>query len=217
MGITYNKKLNCYSANIHGKQFLYAVSKYGPMAKLLAEQSLKDEKRHKHIFEDNNNSLIMKIYHAPTDTIYDVFIDKEDLPLVEPYKWYINTPQNAKTLYVANDKLGKLHRYLMNPKEDEIIDHINRNGLDNRRKNLRITTASINSRNMDTKSCNKLGQNGVAYCKAEKNKSARYRVHWQDSNKKFRTKSFSIAKYPDALKRAIAFRKKMEKENNYLA
>ena len=82
------------------------------MAKLLAEQSMKDEKRHQHIFEERENDVVMKVYHAPIDTVYDVIIDKEDQPLVEQYKWYINTPQNARTLYVANDKLGKLHRFL---------------------------------------------------------------------------------------------------------
>lgn len=217
MGVTYNARNNCYSANIHGKQFVYAVNKHGPMAKLLAEQSMKDEKRHQHIFEEKDNDVIMKIYHVSTNNVYDIIVSKQDVPLIEKYKWYINVPQNARTLYVANDKLGKLHRYLMDAKENEIVDHINRNGLDNRRENLRITTASMNSRNMATKSCNKFGQNGVAYCPAEGKHAARYRVHWQDSEKKFRTKSFSIAKYPDALERAIAFRKQMEKENGYLA
>lgn len=217
MAITYNTRYNHYSANVHGKQFVYAVSRHGPMAKLLAEQSMKDEKRHQHIFEERENDVVMKVYHVPMDTVYDVIIDKEDQPLVEQYKWYINTPQNARTLYVANDKLGKLHRFLTGAKEDEVVDHINRNGLDNRRENLRITTASMNSRNMSTKSSNKLGQNGVAFCPAEGKHAARYRVHWQDSEKKLRTKSFSITKYPDALERAIAFRKQMEKENGYLA
>ena len=108
-----------------------------------------------------------------------------------------------------------MHRFLMNAPEDMVVDHINRNGLDNRRENLRLTTASMNSRNMETKASNKLGCNGVAYCPAEGKHSARYRVHWQDESKKFRTKSFSIKKYPDALERAIAFRKLMEKEHGY--
>lgn len=213
MGVTYKSYERAYSANVHGKQFSYSVGRHGPLARLLAEESMKDEKRHYHIFEERDDCYAMKVYHAPTDTVYDVLISKEDIDRVEGYKWYINVPQNARTLYVANDRLGKLHRLLANASENDIVDHINRDGLDNRRENLRLTTASLNSRNMDTKSCNKLGHNGVAYCPGE----GRYRVHWQDENQRFRTKSFSVNKYPDALERAIAFREQMERENGYNA
>lgn len=44
MAVTFNKKNNAYIANINGKQFSYSISKYGPLAKLLAEKSLKEKK-----------------------------------------------------------------------------------------------------------------------------------------------------------------------------
>jgi len=40
-----------------------------------------------------------------------------------------------------------LHRYLLNPPEDMLVDHINGCGLDNRRENLRIVTPTENNRN----------------------------------------------------------------------
>lgn len=45
----------------------------------------------------------------------------------------------AKTLY--------LHREIMKPTSDMVVDHINGNGLDNRRENMRVVTKSENSLN----------------------------------------------------------------------
>lgn len=215
--VTYVQKINAYRGHHAGnkKDFVYAVNKYGPMAEILATKSSIENIRYQHLIEEKDDYAIVKIYHAPTDTVFDILIDKDDIERVEGYKWYINTPDNARTLYVANDKLGKLHRYLLNVQNsDDIIDHINRNGLDNRKSNLRITTASINSRNMDTKSCNKCGCNGVSYEAPTKGGLGRYKAKWMEGNR-LKSKSFALSKFPNALELAIEYRKKKEKENFY--
>lgn len=48
---------------------------------------------------------------------------------------------------VKNGKLVRMHRLVMNPSDDEIVDHKNGDTLDNRMENLRITNYSGNSRN----------------------------------------------------------------------
>lgn len=48
----------------------------------------------------------------------------------------------------------KLHDFLMDAKEGEEVDHMNHNGLDNRRENLRITIKLYNSKNRKSKNSN---------------------------------------------------------------
>jgi len=77
---------------------------------------------------------------------FDVLCDEQDAHLFEKYTYHIN--KKKYTNYVRRKtsmKLGKertvfLHRDIMNPPEGKVIDHINENGLDNRRENLQIIT-----------------------------------------------------------------------------
>ncbi len=98
----------------------------------------------------------MNKYHINRNTVYielqnghEAIIDRADLMLVKNYHWYAK--KDANTYYVrASIGKGKkvlLHRYLLNPPKDLVVDHINGNGLDNRRKNLRFATHQENSFN----------------------------------------------------------------------
>lgn len=87
--------------------------------------------------------------------------DKMDLQGVKKYVWNLTTGDH----YVSCNKDRKtllMHRLIMGfPKE---IDHINGNGLDNRRKNLRIVTRMQNTWNM--KKTHGSGRFiGVCFCK----------------------------------------------------
>ena len=68
-----------------------------------------------------------------------ILIDTEDFERVKDYKWVY-----ANYNYARNGKLGLMHRFIMNAKKDELIDHINQNKLDNRKCNLRLTNKVIN-------------------------------------------------------------------------
>jgi len=79
-------------------------------------------------------------------------IDEEDLPLVEGHHWYAMRNRNS---FYALRKVGPscarrkiwMHRVIVNAKEDSQVDHINGDGLDNRRANLRQCTNQENGWN----------------------------------------------------------------------
>jgi len=60
----------------------------------------------------------------------------------------------------SSRKTYALARILLQPKEDQVVDHINRNPLDNRRCNLRIATVRQNTLNVIAK--NNTGLIGVS-------------------------------------------------------
>lgn len=85
-------------------------------------------------------------------------IDDEDLLKLSKYKWYAH--KDGKTWYAerhserVNGKSHKIkmHRCIITPPHGMEIDHLNGDGLDNRRENLRVVTHRINLQNRhDTK------------------------------------------------------------------
>ncbi|GAA0857706.1 hypothetical protein GCM10008916_12500 [Clostridium nitritogenes] len=90
-------------------------------------------------------------------------IDNQDIERCKEIKWYY--AKNKDSEYIEGTYKGKkvkLHRYILNAKEKQIlIDHINRNTLDNRKSNLRLATNKENSFNKSIRSDNKSGYSGV--------------------------------------------------------
>lgn len=76
-------------------------------------------------------------------------IDLEDVEKCKQFKWHIRRAPN--TNYAVSSEYPKrrfLHQLIMNYYDlDMDIDHINRNGLDNRKSNLRIISHSKNITN----------------------------------------------------------------------
>jgi len=79
-------------------------------------------------------------------------VDPEDFETLNLFKWC--AAKDYETFYAIryariNNKNTtiKMHRQIMNAKENDIVDHRDKNGLNNTRENLRIATASQNNAN----------------------------------------------------------------------
>ena len=72
-------------------------------------------------------------------------VDDDDFESVNQYKWYFSSTGYAERRHGKGKLL--LHRFIMNPKNDLQVDHINGNRLDNSRSNLRLATRTENARN----------------------------------------------------------------------
>lgn len=70
-----------------------------------------------------------------------ILIDDEDYDKVSKYEWHYSSG------YAVNSFNLRVHRLIMNPPHNLVIDHINHNRLDNRRSNLKICTQFENSQN----------------------------------------------------------------------
>ena len=67
--------------------------------------------------------------------------DKEDYEKIRNYRWY---KDKDGYIYTTKNGVNRLHRFLIDCPEGMVIDHINRNPLDNRKVNLRVCTIQEN-------------------------------------------------------------------------
>lgn len=77
-------------------------------------------------------------------------VDASDSTLAAQYKWHARPRSDGMGWYVHNGNGKRLHRLLLDAGPGEVVDHVNGNGLDNRRRNLRLGTQSQNCVNRRT-------------------------------------------------------------------
>ena len=77
-------------------------------------------------------------------------VDEDDYERVSKYKWWVVEKPRTKYAmgYVEGDQV-LLHRFIADAPPGTMMDHINRDGLDNRKSNLRFVTRSQNGANCE--------------------------------------------------------------------
>lgn len=103
-------------------------------------------------------------------------VDDLDFDSLNVHTWnFLKSGGYARRASGGKDIL--MHRVILNAPQDKDVDHINGNGLDNRRSNIRICSTSENMRNRKTHKNNKCGVKGVRFHKKVQKWDARIQVN----------------------------------------
>lgn len=92
---------------------------------------------------------------------YQLFVDEQDEDILK-YGWCALV--DKYTVYAKATIDGEywlLHRFLLRPRPHQLVDHIDKNGLNCRRKNLRVCDRSQNSSSAKLRCNNPTGYRGV--------------------------------------------------------
>lgn len=113
----------------------------------------------------NNTYAEVVMYDLNKEECARTIIDLDDVELISNYKWSYDKSHHyaytrVNTVYLSMQQLLMKTKTLGN---SVVVDHIDRNGLNNRKDNLRITNKSVNAINAGLRSNNKSGITGVSF------------------------------------------------------
>lgn len=122
--------------------------------------------------EKRNRSIRIEgnIAYVPLTKGYEAIIDAADAPLVEGYAWkaFVDTRRVYATTEIGgrkNKTAIRMHRLIMDAPDGLDVDHIDHNGINNRRHNMRLCTRSENLQNQRRRLDNTSGFKGVNFYK----------------------------------------------------
>jgi hypothetical protein len=108
-------------------------------------------------------------------------VDDEDYEMVNRWKWktrkFRHTNYAMRNYWYKQDKSRTItmHHLIIGRKEGYVVDHINGNGLDNRRCNLRHVTSRQNAQNLHIRKLSKYI--GVSWYKQTKKWQAQIKIN----------------------------------------
>ena len=129
------------------------------------------------------------IIESPKHGKHTVLIDEGDWELVSQYNWYLWSGNTHNTLYAKTNKLGYLHRLVLDAPPGTMIDHANGNGLDNRKANLRFCDKAQNQANQRRNNSNSSGYKGVARVSKT---SSKWRAYIRNDYKQIHLGNFTL-------------------------
>lgn len=114
------------------------------------------------VYLDDHAEIILRTKYG--EECGRVLIDLEDVDSVSQYKWC-----NSGGHVLCRTEHIWLHRLVLGITDSTlIVDHINRNGFDNRKQNLRLCTPQQNCMNKSIQNNNTSGTPGVSWRKDRK-------------------------------------------------
>lgn len=160
-----NRTYNLQGYKCVCSKHMHQILKYGkPIDKISRTNSDLND------YRIENNKAIFNLYGQNNIKNGEFIIDYEDLEKVKYHKWRISHSHVVTGQPEKGQQKDLSHIVLGLSKEDIttkkiIIDHINGNGFDNRKNNLRICTQKENTLNKSFMSNNTSGFIGVSYRK----------------------------------------------------
>ncbi len=115
----------------------------------------------KNVWIEKTNENYLECYTSNGELLF--FTDLDLKEVLKKYNWCKFANGYAST-HIEGRQIP-IHRFLLKPAEDKVVDHINRNKKDNRITNLRIVDKSLNAFNCDLRKTNKSGYTGVWFRK----------------------------------------------------
>ena len=124
----------------------------------------------------------------------ECLVDWDDLQKIAPFHWNVGNDGYARA--TSHGRSMTMHRMLSGAKKGDLIDHLNRNKLDNRKANLRFCSPLQNTLNQPLlRRDNKSGYRGVTI-----QHSGRFCAKINDA-----TKYLSLGTYDTAEEAAVAY------------
>lgn len=140
------------------------------------------------------------IRHIPLTQNKFATVDAADYPALSKHKW--TAAKSPNTFYAVRSQAKKqirMHRQITNAPNHLVVDHIDHNGLNNTRKNLRLCTKAQNAKNQRKQKGTSSKYKGVCWNKKEKKWRARVQANGKTHN---------LGDYKQEIKAAKAYDKK---------
>ncbi len=130
-------------------------------------------------------------------------VDDCDYLRLSKFHWTATEGRNTfyaiRTIWTGErSKAIRMHREILGANDEIKVDHRNRNGLDNRRKNLRTATTVQNCANSPKRKQNTSGFKGVYFC----TKTNRWRARLETQGVRYH-----IGRFDTARAASIAYRR----------
>jgi len=113
-------------------------------------------------------------------------VDDEDYGYLNKWKWHVHKVGNiyyaVRNVYKPKQRKIHMHRVILNATDGVEVDHINSNGLDNQKLNLRLCTRSENMRNQRLSCRNTIGFKGVFFDKGRISKPCCAQIRLNNKN-----------------------------------
>lgn len=134
--------------------------------------------------------LLVRMKKIPLTQGYEAMVDDGDFAWINSFKWHLDRRCGRQDVFYAKRSIRNtregcgrrhraewMHRKIIDAPDGMFVDHVNGNGLDNRRSNLRLCTNQQNCWNRQRIQVNKKG--GCLYKGVSMDPDGRRRKLWR--------------------------------------